>query len=133
MLPGTSLQRWSLFPGGTAPVTTSPSVFRLRNEAIQGTISDVGHESSLRRPRPVMLNVFAVGQVFDGQYQFPGRGDVLQEPYASLDFPLGIGTVIFIAGVEQVLLADAVDDAQITGFFQQNLAVLGENQETRFF
>ena len=103
------------------------------NQTVQGTISDVGHESSLRRPRPVILNVFAVGQVFDGQYQFPGRGGVLQKPYASLDFPLGIGTVILIAGVEQVLLADAVDGGQITGFFQQNLAILGENQETRFF
>src|SRR4051795_54919 len=121
MLLGTSLQRRSLFHARTAPVTTSPSVFRLWNQAVQRTISDVGHESSLRRPRPVILNVFAVGQVFDGQYQFPGGG-VLQKPYASLDFPLGIGTSAFIAAEEQVLLADAVDGGQIPGVFQQDLA-----------
>jgi hypothetical protein len=81
-------------------------------------MSDVGHESNLRRPLPVILYVSAVGQVFDSQHQFPGRGGMLQTPHRSLDFPLEIGAAVFITAVEQILLADAVDGGQIPGILQ---------------
>src|SRR4051812_15383305 len=100
------------------PPGQRPSEFQLRNQTVQGTRSDIGPEPGLLGPYPVVPDVFAVGQVFNGEYKFPGGGGELQTSQAGLDFQPGIGTVIPIAAVEQVFLADAVNGGQIAGVLQ---------------